>query len=167
MEGDYTGSVAGGGEFRHSDQLHSVSGERADPRSGKNDAGEVQWVGRGYGDLFRPVLGAPNGAQQVDGLGARELFTHQPGDKAAAADLAAGLQSAQHSEQVAPGRGECLPSEQVTEYDAPAEQELIGERFVRCAGLFRAGSQQGPSSRRVPGPGRASFAFTAAALGVD
>ncbi len=86
------------------------AGNCGDAVAGYDDAGEVGGVGGGYGDGCG-ALAVASGAERVDGLGEGELFATEAGDEAAAADLAAGFETAEDAEEVAPAGGVGLAGE--------------------------------------------------------
>jgi hypothetical protein len=98
-----------------------------------DDAGEVHGVGGGDGDDGGAVAGA-GGTEGFDGLGEGILFAAEAGDEATAADLAAGFETAEDVEEVAPFGGVGLAGEEVAEEDAVAGEELAGEGFEGCIG---------------------------------
>ena len=113
------------------------SGDGGDAVAGDDDAGEVDGVGCGYGDDGGAVAVA-SGAEGVDGFGEGVLFAAEAGEEAAATDFAAGFETAEDVEEVAPTGGVGLAGEEVAEEDAVAGEELAGEGFeggVGAAGL--------------------------------
>ena len=120
-----------------------VGRDGRNPRSGQHDAGQVERVGRG--DLHGLAGGAllADGAQDVEGVGMRELLAAEPGDEPAAADSAPGLHAPERPQDLAPGQGQILPGHQIVEDHAPADRELLGHGLRQLIA----------SPRRVTGPG--------------
>src|SRR5690606_12087018 len=114
------------------------------------------------------VLAPPDGAQQVERLRAGELLAREAGDEAAAANLAARLHAAERTGEVAPGRRQRLPDQEVAEDDAPPRQELAGEGFGPRAGRRRdiGSREQGPAAGGMPRAGRSRAPLAPPALGV-
>ena len=109
-----------------------------DAVAGDDDAGEVHGIGSGYRDDGGAVAGA-SGAEGLDGFGQSVLFAAEAGEEAPAADLAAGFETAEDVEEVAPSGGVGLAGEKVAEEDAVTGEELAGEGFesgVGAAGLL-------------------------------
>jgi hypothetical protein len=104
------------------------AGDGWDAVAGDDDAGEVHGVGSGYGDDGGAVAGA-SGAEGLDGFGQSVLFAAEAGEKSAAADFAAGFETAKDVEKVAPFRSVGFAGEQVAEEDAVAGEKLAGEGF--------------------------------------
>ena len=118
-----------------------LAGDGGDAVAGDDDSGEVHGVGGGDGDDGGAVAGA-GGAEGFDGLGEGVLFAAEAGDEAAAANLAAGFETAEDVEEIAPFGGVGFAGEEVAEEDAVAGEELAGEGFeggVGAAGLFDGG----------------------------
>jgi hypothetical protein len=108
-----------------------------DAVAGDDDAGEVHGIGSGDRDDGGAVAGA-GGAEGFDGFGESVLFAAEAGDEAAAADFAAGLETAEDIEEVAPFGGVGFAGEEVAEEDSVAGEELAGEGFESGVGLLRA-----------------------------
>jgi hypothetical protein len=103
-----------------------------------DDAGEVHGVGGRDGDDGGAVAGA-GGSERLHGFGKSVLLAAETGDETAAANLAAGFETAEDVEEVAPFGGVGFAGEEVTEEDAVTGEELAGEGLesgVGAAGLF-------------------------------
>ena len=75
---------------------NAIARQCRQPRSGREDAGEIQRIGSRQRDQ-RPGLSlAPYLAQFADGLGQSKLLTRKAGDEPAAADVAARFELAVH-----------------------------------------------------------------------
>ena len=114
------------------------AGDCWDAVAGDDDAGEVHGIGSGHRDDGGAFAGA-GGAEGVDGFGESVLFAAEAGEEAPAADLAAGFETAEDVEEVAPSGGVGFAGEQVAEEDAVAGEELAGKGFeggVGAAGLL-------------------------------
>ena len=81
-----------------------IAGERRQPRTGGDDAEQIQRIGAGQRDVLLRVGPAPHLAQQRHGVRRRVLLARKAGDEAAAANLAARLQAAAAREDLAPRR---------------------------------------------------------------
>src|SRR5258708_6677682 len=117
------------------------AGNGGDAVAGDDDAGEIGGVGGGYGDGCG-ALAVASGAEGVDSLGEGELLAAEAGDEAAAADLAAGFETAEDAEKVVPSGGVGLAGEEVAEEDAVAGEEYAGgglECGIGAAGLLDCG----------------------------
>jgi hypothetical protein len=105
-----------------------------DAVTGDDDAGEVHWVGgRDWDD--GGAFAAASSAEGFHRFGESILFAGEAGDEAAAADLAASLETAKDVEKVAPFGGVGFAGEQVAEEDAVAGEKLAGEGFEGGVGL--------------------------------
>jgi hypothetical protein len=113
-----------------------LAGDGGDAVAGDDDAGEVHGIGGRDGDDGGADAGA-GGAQRFDSFGKSVLFAGEAGEKAAAADLAAGFETAEDVEEVAPSGGVGFAGEKVAEEDAVAGEELAGEGFESGVGLLR------------------------------
>ena len=111
-----------------------LAGDCGDAVAGDDDAGEVHGIGSGYRDDGGAVAGA-SGAEGLDGFGQSVLFAAETGEEAAAADFAAGFETAKDVEEVAPFRGVGFAGEEVAEEDAVTGEELAGEGFEGGVGL--------------------------------
>src|SRR5947207_2916890 len=81
----------------------------------------------------------PQGAEGLDGLGECVLLAGETGEEAAGANLAAGFETAEDVEEVAPSGGVGFTGEKVAEEDAVAGEELAGKGFeglIGAAGLL-------------------------------
>jgi hypothetical protein len=115
-----------------------LAGDGGDAVAGDDDAGEVHGIGGGDGNDGGAVAGASS-AQGFDGFGESVLFAAEAGEEAAAADLAAGFETAENVEEVAPSGGVRFAGEEIAKEDAVAGEELAGEGFesgVGAAGLL-------------------------------
>jgi hypothetical protein len=112
------------------------AGDGGDAVAGDDDAGEVHGIGGRDGDDGGADASA-GGAEGFDGLGESVLFAAEAGEEAAAADLAAGFETAEDVEEVAPSGGVGLAGEKVAEEDAVTGEELAGEGFESGVGLLR------------------------------
>jgi len=92
-------------------------GDCGDAVAGDDDAGEVHGIGGSYRDDGGAVAGA-GGAEGFDGFGESVLFAAEAGEEAAAADFAAGFETAENVEEVAPSGGVGFAGEEVAEEDA-------------------------------------------------
>jgi hypothetical protein len=110
-----------------------LAGGGGDAVAGDDDAGEVHGIGSGYRDDSGAVAGA-GGAKGFDGFGESVLFAAESGEETAAADFAAGFETAEDVEEVAPSGGVGFAGEEVAEEDAVAGEELTGEGFVGGVG---------------------------------
>jgi hypothetical protein len=97
-----------------------TGGQGAEAWAGQDDAQQVEGIGWRDSDLFRRLLEAARGAQQLNGFRECELFPGQPGHEAAATDLAARFHAPERDQQVAPGRRQALSRQQIPEHHAPA-----------------------------------------------
>ena len=119
---------------------HPVAAGGTHSVSGSDDAGEVERVGgRNDGEGTRSRR-ASNLAQRLNRLGQRELFPGHPGHEAAAANLAASLQSPIDARQLAPRRGVRLARQQPSKNDAVPFQQRPGLMFDRVVARARASS---------------------------
>ena len=112
------------------------AGDGGDAVAGDDDAGEVHGIGGRDGDDGGADAGA-GGAQGFDGFGKSVLFAAETGEEAAAADLAAGFETAEDVEEVAPSGGVGFAGKKVAEEDAVTGEELAGEGFESGVGLLR------------------------------
>ena len=97
----------------------SPGNQRAHPGAREDDPREIQGIGVGDGESIVGLIShAANTAQEFNDLGAGELLSGEPGDKAAAANLALRLHAAKHRQHLAPGRRQRLAGEQVAEQRA-------------------------------------------------
>src|ERR1035438_9751526 len=71
-----------------------AAGDCGNALAGEDDAGEVERVGGGDGDLVGGGVVA-GGMERCDGFGQGELLAAEACDEAAAADLAAGFEAAE------------------------------------------------------------------------
>ena len=117
-----------------------LAGDGGNAVAGDDDAGEIHGVGGGDGDDGGAVAGA-GGAERFDGFGKGVLFAAETGDEAAAANLAAGFETAEDVEEVAPSGGVRFAGEEVAEEDAVAGEELASEGFE--GGVGAAGPLDG------------------------
>src|ERR1051326_6969312 len=101
--------------------------------------------------------------QNIYGFGPRELLTHVAGHEPPAADLASGFHAPVNLQQIPPRRSQRFVRQHVAEHDAPAIQELFGEKLA--SRLLFAPVQQRPSSGSVPRTGEPPSSLPAAALG--
>ena len=147
------------------DKAQAPLRERRGAGAGKDDAAEVERVGGGNLERFSGRLGAAEVAQEVEGFGAGELFADESGDEAAATDFAASFHAAVDQEQLAPGGREALAGQEIAEHDAPAVEQLLGEKFGLRA--VARSSEQGPASGGVARTSVAASAFALAAFRVD
>jgi hypothetical protein len=99
-----------------------------DAVAGDDYTREVHGVGSGYGDDGRAFVGASR-AEGLDGFGESVLFAAEAGEEAAAADFAAGFETAKDVEEVAPSGGVRFAGEEVAEEDAVTGEELAREGF--------------------------------------
>jgi len=105
-----------------------LAGDGGNAVAGDDDAGKVHGVGSRDGDDGGAVAGA-GGAEGFDGLGESVLLAAEAGEEAAAADLAAGFETAEDVEEVAPSGSVGFAGEEVAEEDAVTGEELAGEGF--------------------------------------
>jgi hypothetical protein len=105
-----------------------LAGDGRDAVAGDDDAGEVHGIGGGYRDDGGAVAGA-GGAEGLDGFGESVLFAAEAGEETPATDLAAGFETAEDIEEVAPSGSVGFAGEEVAEEDAVTSEELAGEGF--------------------------------------
>ena len=139
-------------------------------RAGQDDAGEIQWIGRGHIKRdIRSCFGTPDCAQQIDSFRTGELFAGKAADKTTSANLSLSFHAPEDGQQIAPRRGDGLSGEKVTEQHPPAEQQLRGVApgtllpRERCCGA----GQQGPTAGSVTRPPVTSPPFPTAAFWID
>ena len=159
------GSVVGwGGIFFYGDavlEADGAAGDGGDAVSGDEDAGEVERVGGGDGDRGFVGTGGVLGAglaKAVDSFGEGVLFAEGAGDETAAADLAAGFETTEDGEKVAPPGGVGFAGEELAEEDAVAAEEDAGVGVEGGVGLFGEGDgglrgslRGGLSGRQIQG----------------
>src|SRR5262249_26743923 len=117
---------------------------------------------------------APHLAQEPDRLGQRELLAREAGDEAAAANLAARLETAVDAKEIAPRRQpRRLALEHAPEDDAVAAQERackmldrggLGLRRARCRRIRPRTAGEGPAAGILHGEGGAAAPERGAAL---
>src|SRR5262245_27541888 len=98
---------------------HTISGQRRKLGPGRDDAHQIERIGTGNRDPRAVAWLAPDLAQHADRFRQGKLLASEAGHETAAADVAAALQWAEDTEQIAPGRqpgGFAL--EQAPEHDA-------------------------------------------------
>jgi len=115
-----------------------AAGDGGDAVAGEDDADEVERVGGGYGDEVGGFAGAGR-AERLDCFGEGELLAAEAGDEATATNFAAGFETAEDVEKLAPFWGVGFAGEEVAEEDPVAGQELAGEGFEGGVGLAGAG----------------------------
>ena len=140
-------------------------------RARHDDAGQVQRIDRGEAHGLARALAAARLAQRLDGVGQRVLLADEARDEAAAARGAARLDAAERPEDLAPRAGRGARAREVAEDDAPAREELLGDRLGERLDVDGAGGawrrQERPAAlgaarararaaRRAPGRGRAA-----------
>ncbi len=139
----------GRGVFVDGDAVLEADGaarDGGDAVAGDEDAGEVQRIGGGYGDRGFVGTGGVLGAglaEAVDSFGEGVLFAEGAGDETAAADLAAGFETAEDGEKVAPPGGVGFAGEELAEEDAVAAEEDAGVGVEGGVGLFGEGDGGG------------------------
>ena len=122
------------------EEQHGVAEDRGHLRAEREDADEVQRIGRRDPADFGVRTGLAHAAQLVERLGQRELLADEAGHEPAAADLAACFEPAQRDEQVAPRRQARLAPEQIAEHDAVAREQLPRARLDIAAPATIAGN---------------------------
>ena len=140
------GSVVGwGGIFFYGDavlEADGAAGDGGDAVAGDEDAGEVQRIGGSDDDRGFRCAGGMLGsglAEGVCGFGEGVLLAEGAGDEAAAANLAAGFETAEDGEEVAPLGGVGFAGEEFAEEDTVAAEEDAGVGVERGVGLFGGG----------------------------
>ena len=73
--------------------------------------------------MMAGAVAVAGGAEGFDGFGEGVLLAAEAGDEAAAADLAAGFETAEDAEEIAPFGGVGFAGEEVAEEDAVAGEE--------------------------------------------
>ena len=91
-----------------------------------NHAREVQRVDGGDADKLAGLGGLADAAQRFDSLRAGVLLAVEAGDEAAASDGPLRLHAAETAQDFTPGDADVFRSDEVTEDDAVAEEELLG-----------------------------------------
>jgi hypothetical protein len=109
------------------------AGNCGDAVAGDDDTGQVHGVCSGDRDDGGTVPGA-GGAEGFDGFGESVLFAAEAGEEPSAADLAAGFETAEDVEEVAPFGGIGFAGEEIAEEHAVAGEELAGEGFESGVG---------------------------------
>ena len=116
--------------YRRSPRAGRAAGERADPRSRRDDAAEVERI-RGRHKLRRAdVLVASNLAKQLHRFGPSKLFADEARHESTAANFSLRFHAPERHEQIAPWRRDGFAREEIAEHDSPSEQELAGNRFA-------------------------------------
>ncbi len=116
----------------------------------------LRGVSSGYGDCGLVGAGSvlvAGLAEAVGGFGEGVLLAERAGDKAAAADFAAGFETAEDGEQVAPPGGVGFACEEFAEEDAVAAEEDAGvgvEGSVGLPGRDDGGLRGGLGILRIP-----------------
>src|SRR5829696_9419453 len=85
-----------GGKYRDGHAIpiqHPVAREGGQPRAGREQTNEVQWVRSGYRHVLTAVGLATYVAQQSNSFRRGELLAREARDKTAAADFTTGLQT--------------------------------------------------------------------------
>jgi len=82
-------------------------------------------------------------AEAVDGFREGVLLAERAADEAAATDLAAGFETAEDGEEVAPFGGVGFPGKELAKEDAVAAEEDAGVRVEGGVGLFGGGDGGG------------------------
>ena len=135
----------GGGGFvdRYAvEEADGAAGDGGDAVAGDQDAGEIQWVGGGYDDCGFGGAGGLLGAglaERVAGFGQGILLAERAADEAAAANLAAGFETAEDGEKVAPLGGVGFAGEELAEEDAVAAEKDAGMGVEGSVGLLGGG----------------------------
>jgi len=110
-----------------------LAGHGRDAVAGDDDGDEVHGVGGGDGD-DGGAFAAARGSERFHGFWKRVLLARETGEEAAAANLAAGFETAEDVEEVAPLGGVGFAGEQVAEEDAIASKELASEGLEGSVG---------------------------------
>ena len=121
-------------------------------------------------NIFRRPIFVRRVVESAILVGAKAIWMQEGGvDEASAANDALGFLAAQHWEQIAPRRGERFARQQISKNDAPAQQQLFGEKVGASIRLdvLRGRANQRPTARGMSRTGVPSPPFAAPALGVN
>jgi hypothetical protein len=148
-----------------STQVDGRRDHRGHARARREDADEVQRIGRREHDALARARHPAHRAQRVDRARPRVLLAREARDEAPAARDAARLEPAQREQDLAPREREVLAREHVVEDHAPAREQLLGDALGVLVGLLPAAaptSAQRPCAAR---PGRCRSRARAAPTG--
>jgi hypothetical protein len=110
-------------------QQDAAAVDRGHARFGREDADQIQRVGRAQHHQLAGLLALAHRAQPPDRVGGGELLAAEAGDEAPAADLAARFQPSVDPDELAPWREVRLSFDQGTKNDAVALQQRPSDRF--------------------------------------